>query len=443
MKYLNILVEFPRYVLSDRVSLKKNFIWTLLANVIYAGCQWGILTILVKIGTPEAVGRFSLGSAIATPIIMFAQLQLRMVQATDVRRRNAFYEYMIVRLMLLSIALLIIIGLSFGHYQGIRAWVIFVFGLAKSIESLGDLYYGLFQQHERMDYVAQSKIIKGVLSFLFMGVIFFVSRSVLWGVVGLMFAWSISWLMYDIPRSRSILLNRSDTLHLPELDSEILQRLLRIVKVAMPLGLVKLLVSLNTTIPRYFVEEYWGEGILGIFTAMTYIPVVGSIIVNALAQVSIPRLAKYYMNKRSSAFASLFLKMLAITIGIGIVSIGGVLLLGRELLNILYTPEYAAYTSVFTWVMVSGGAKYLSAVFGAPVSAMQKFKVQFWIHGSGIAILGVLSYLLIPEHGMLGAVWAILVSDLFLVLGYSVVTFQGILYRNHKPGLISFDGKVR
>jgi hypothetical protein len=47
------------------LSLRKNFSWTFVGNVVYAACQWGILVALAKLGTPEMVGQFTLGLAVA------------------------------------------------------------------------------------------------------------------------------------------------------------------------------------------------------------------------------------------------------------------------------------------------------------------------------------------------------------------------------------------
>ncbi len=66
-------------------------------------------------GTPEAVGRFALGLAITTPIILFANLQLRAIQATDVRSEYLFRDYLGLRVLMLSLGLLMILGRRSFH----------------------------------------------------------------------------------------------------------------------------------------------------------------------------------------------------------------------------------------------------------------------------------------------------------------------------------------
>ena len=44
-------------------ALRVTFAWTLAGNVVYAGCQWGMISILAKLGSAAGVGQFALGLA--------------------------------------------------------------------------------------------------------------------------------------------------------------------------------------------------------------------------------------------------------------------------------------------------------------------------------------------------------------------------------------------
>ena len=59
------------------LSLRSNFAWVLAGNLVYAACQWGMIVALAKLGSSYMVGQFSLGLAIATPVLMFTNLHLR------------------------------------------------------------------------------------------------------------------------------------------------------------------------------------------------------------------------------------------------------------------------------------------------------------------------------------------------------------------------------
>ena len=56
------------------LSLRSNFVWILTGNLVYAACQWGMIVALAKLGSSFMVGQFSLGLAIATPVLKFTNL---------------------------------------------------------------------------------------------------------------------------------------------------------------------------------------------------------------------------------------------------------------------------------------------------------------------------------------------------------------------------------
>src|ERR1700722_789398 len=87
-------------------SLRTNFSWTLAGNLVYAGCQWGMLVVLAKLGSPQLVGQFALGLAVTAPVIMLSNLQLRGVLATDAREEHTFSDYLELRLVTTGLALL-------------------------------------------------------------------------------------------------------------------------------------------------------------------------------------------------------------------------------------------------------------------------------------------------------------------------------------------------
>ena len=66
-------------------SLRSNVVWTLIGSLTYALCQWVMLSVLAKWGSPALVGEFALGLAVTAPVFMLTNLQLRAIQATDAR----------------------------------------------------------------------------------------------------------------------------------------------------------------------------------------------------------------------------------------------------------------------------------------------------------------------------------------------------------------------
>jgi len=115
----NDSIDIESDKLLQRMPLRKNFLWTICGNVVYAGSQWLMLVIVAKLGTPEMVGQFALGFAVTAPIIIFTNLNLRAVQATDQKAEYKFHDYLLLRLATTTIGILIIIAVVFfSEYSG-------------------------------------------------------------------------------------------------------------------------------------------------------------------------------------------------------------------------------------------------------------------------------------------------------------------------------------
>src|SRR5215469_13833407 len=119
------------------LTFRSNFAWMFSGNVIFAICQWGMVVALAKLGSSYMLGQFSLGLAIATPVLMLTNLNLRAVQATDATHSYTFQEYLQLRLIMTIAALVVIGGLVWnGRYGQSTSVVILGVATAKGIETL-------------------------------------------------------------------------------------------------------------------------------------------------------------------------------------------------------------------------------------------------------------------------------------------------------------------
>jgi O-antigen/teichoic acid export membrane protein len=408
------------------LTLRQNFSWTFAGNMVYAASQWGMLVVLAKLGSPEMVGQFTLGLAVTAPVILFSALQLRQIQVTDVQQQYSFGDYLGLRLLCTAMSLLVIAMITFAaHYSLQTSLVILVIGLSKAVESISDIFHGLFQYNERMDRIAFSLIIKGPMSLLALAIGVYVSGSALGGAIGLTIVWTMVLLFYDIPSSFLVLGSTPFEENKPVEEifnqhpkSKILQlkpklnfiTLRDLVILSLPLGFVMMLISLNENIPRYFIEYHLGVHELGIFSALSYLMVAGRIVVNALGQSASPRLAKYFVAGNRKDFKSLLLKLVVIGALLGGVAVLISAIAGKAILTILYRPEYAQQVHLFTLLMVAAGIGFVASFLGYGMTAAQYFRVQMplFILVTGFSALSC--FFLIPSQGLIGAAIALIIG---------------------------------
>ena len=375
-----------------------------------------MLAVLAKLGSTTMVGYFALGLAVTAPVYMLTNLNLRGIQSTDARREYQFGHYLGLRLLAIPLAFLIIVGVVVvSGYSRESAAVILVVGVAKAFESVSDVFYGLLQQHERMDRIAISMIAKGILSLAALGAGVYATHNVLWGALGLAIVWALLLVGYDM-RNGALMLRRSTraapigpqgplaglrALH-PLWERALLKRL---VYLTLPIGIVMMVGSLSVNIPRYAIERYLGSSELGIFAAMSYVLVAGTTVTSALGQAASPRLSQYFAAGRRSAFRSLLLRLLGVGAVLGSSGMLIGIVAGHTILTLLYRPEYAHYLNVFVWLLVAAGFSYVASFLGYGLTSARYLKIQVPISGAVVVCMATGSILLIPRYGMIAAAW--------------------------------------
>jgi O-antigen/teichoic acid export membrane protein len=403
------------------LSLRANFSWTLAGNVIYAACQWGILVVLAKFTNPETVGQFALGLAITSPVIMLTNLQLRGVLATDSKVEYQFGDYFALRLGMSCLAFVAIAALILiGGYRLQTGVVILLIGLAKIVESISDVLYGFFQQQEQLNRIAKSMIIKGVLSLAALTICVYLTRNIVWAAATLLITWSVGMFVYDIPKAMTLLrqVRRSQVRLLSEWHWS---HLTKLAWVTLPLGLVMMLNSLTTNMPRYYLEHSWGEKELGLFAAMAYLIVAGTTVVGALGQSASPRLAKYYASRQYPEFRWLLLRLIGIAIVLGL---GGILIAGfagEQILTLIYRSEYAENGTAFILLMISAGVGYCAGFLGYAMTAARFFRAQLPLFVVITLCTLPLCIWLIPSFGIVGAAMVLALENILQLIGSGVI----------------------
>lgn len=369
---------------------------------------------LAQLGNPEMVGQYALGLALTAPVVLFLNLQLRMVQATDAKRSYIFADYLGLRLLMALLSLLVIAGLTLAlGYDAVTAAVVLLVGLAKAFEAVSDVYYGLFQQRERMDLVSKSLVLRGAGTLLLFVICLFATGSVIWASAAQAVFWLASLAFYDVKNGNRLAHAAPEPFGTkPGFNSD---RLWSLARLALPMGIASLLTNLNANVPRYFIEQQLSVAELGIYAALAYLWLANQTIINALGQTAASRLAAYYQSSRAH-FKKLLVKLALMGAGLGTFGVLCVWLFGEWFLRLSYGPEYAAHNDVLLMLMIGSGLSNLSSIFWYGATAARLFKAQVPLFALMTVVVTAVSWLLIPSQGIMGAAVAMTASYAFLTL---------------------------
>lgn len=245
------------------------------------------------------------------------------------------------------------------------------------------------------------------------------SGSILWGLLLVAVMWALVLATYDVPESVRLLAGavrprwvRSD--------------LLRLARLSIPLGVTAMFISLSATIPRYFIERHRGEQELGAFVAMTYLIVIGETIANALGQAASPRLARYYAARDGAHVRRLLVGLIGLGIVLGGAGLVAARAWGRELLTVLYRPEYAEHTEALGLLMLAAGIGYVATFLYYGMTSARLFRVQMPLFVAVAATSLVSCAALVPVRGLVGAAQASVITAAVNLLGATAVNLYAL-----------------
>ena len=408
---------------SEQSSLRADFSWTFVGNVVYAAGQFAMLTLLTKLLRPESVGQYALGLALIYPLMMLTNMQLRSVMNSAGTQRAEFGNFLSLRLLMTAVALAIAFVITqVLHYDRELTEVVLMVGCAYGIETISDVFYARLQLHDRMAEVAKSMMIRALLSVLGMGVAVYLSGSLLWGILAVVIARCIVLLGYDISQRTQNVAGESKRLLNEVLVPRFgLKEQLGLLRHGLPLGIVVLLTTLGSSLPNFFIKHGLSERDLGIFSVISLTISVGNMAVVSLGQAAFTRLARSYFHRNASEFDALLGKLLLVGAGIGVVGMIVSEFAGREILTMIFRPEYAERADLLPWIMAAGAVLFMAQFVGFGLTAAGYYYAQVLPNVLATISLVATCNWLIARHGLFGVILSMFVAALVQLITSAIV----------------------
>jgi O-antigen/teichoic acid export membrane protein len=398
-------------------GLKKNTAWMMCGNTYYAICQWLVLVALARLGGAADVGVFMLALSLTGPVVLFFELGMRAILATDVKNEHDYAAYFLARALASLAGLSICLVIAF-IYGSPLFWIIVVIGLSKTTESFSQMYYGYALQQQRHKRIAVSLVMRGTVSTLILMLVYVMTNDITMAAAAYTISWLAALILYDR-------YNVSEKLH--SISRETFRNAWQITRSGLPLGVTALLGVLGLYIPRYFLEHSHGVEELGIFSSMAYFITVGHIVVFALGQAMMPTLARYNADGETQKFRKMVLSSFGLVFLMGILGVTASVFIGEWVLEMMYGAEFSARADVLPIIALAAAITYLANIIGYAINAKRIFMAQapaqlLVVLGS---VLGAWYY--VPTYGLDGAAYVLVLSSVIMFTSFLGVLF---LYRH-------------
>lgn len=418
------------------LSLRRGIVWTMGGTLSLALSQWLLIVVLARMAGPEVVGQFSLITATATSIFILLGLNLRLVLATDVRRRWRLADYERTQKVLAGLALTVTTAV--GYALGMRGEVLLslvMVGLARGTELYCYTLAGYFQLKTRMDLVSVSMMLRAALGIGGFTLGYALSQELVVACAGMLVGWQLTLWLWDIPRSKHLvstdLAESRDVTGVSGKWST--TRTMTIT--ALPLGLDAGLRALTLSAPRFGISFYLGDANLGVYTALSNFALLPTLVTGALAAATVPALAQYYVGRKRMPFVRLYVRVLCIAALLCASYVVVAQFAGTWIVRIVLGEEFVDHELLIVLVLAYSVA-VLQGKISLALQAANKFLVIALADAVGLGSTVALCTFLVPKYGSIGAAAAL---GLGMALSSAVLAVSaGLLIRQMR----SFDNSL-
>lgn len=399
-----------------RGTLAGSALWLFSSNLLYAGCQWATVVGLAKLGAPAPLGYLGLALAVATPVVLITGFALRTFQATDVTRRYAFADYLNLRLAanVLAAAIILVVA-AFGRMERAAVAILVPIGVAKLAEATSETCYGLAQRHDRMRFVAVSRMGRGALGLgALLGVVA-VGGTLAKGAWALAGAWTAFLLLVDLRAARALepAFARSDV-----------RTLWRLARESVPLGAVNGVYAVTQSVPRYLLALSHGAAAVGYYTALSSVSPALTQLAAAVCHAAAPRLGWAAVGD-GRRYRVLVVRLLGAAALMSGLLVAATALVGRRFLVLAYAEDYAVYHTTFVVVALAAGLGVVNEVGYIALVAARRLDLLLGVQSLGLVVTALAGAALVPPAGVGGAAAAVALGGAATVLAATWVLLRG------------------
>lgn len=380
------------------------------------GTQFATLIVVVRLGTPTDVGALAIASAIVTPMFFLTSMGLRDVHTVDDLTDRSRADYVMLRLLGGSLAVilsLLAVFVLYGVSEALLVASAASFALVKFFGAQTSLNHGVFQRAERLDFVAVSNLARAGGGFIAFAAVFAATRNLPLALFAEACLWFLSNFLIDQPMLRRVGGNTS----VRELVAVRLRPVLQLLWWLLPIGVTLWLMRAAVSAPPIVLARHADLETVGIFGAIAYAYTAVAMLSSTVGGASAARLRRFYRNGNRAGFVRLTLRLVAFSALIGAFVLGVGVIAGDAILDFVFGPTYAR-GDLLVILLLAAAIGISAGPLITGLQAGQAFRRRLLTGLAGFFAAVTSAALLVPDFGATGAAWSLVV----MATGNAVMT---------------------
>ena len=383
--------------------MKKNrsnvnkIIWNTIGTTLNSFSSMIFLLVITRINGIELSGVFSYAFSMCAIFQSIANYGGRNFQVSDYKKVFSDSEYFSSRFItVIGSVVVVLTYLLFFLNSFDVIYFVLILMLVKFTETFADVYYGIFQKNDRLDYVGKSYTFKNLLGIIIFFLIDILTKNIYYPVLSMLFVNILIFYFYDYLKVSKV----------SKLRIVSFKKSSAVLKASFGFFIYNFLVLVISNIPRMTVYQFLSESELGYYGILVMIPSVMTLLGSLIISPVLTDLSMYHNEKRYTDFDSLVRKLVIITLTISILCMIGAYFLGDPVLSLLYGISFDGYSFTFLVFIVAGTFNVLTVILSNLLTIYRKTKLQVFLYLS-VLIFGITISIIATIHlGMNGAVFS-------------------------------------
>ena len=400
---------------------RRTAIWNMVSSILGAAQSAIFLLVVTHVCDAVYAGIFSIATTLGYQIIAIGSYGMRNFQATDVKQKYKFKEYLLSRYFTSIAMFIFLIGYVWiKDYNTEKALIILAFGVYKAVDVIEDVFHGEFQRYNRLDIGAISMTIRYVISFLVFAVVLITSHNLLFACIceAVISILVFIILTYEVIKPRKILSVKGALKHTGWLLRD-----------CFPLFIGGFLYLYVCNAPKYAIDNCLSQE-SQMYFAILFMPVfVVNLLSSFVYRPLLVRMAICWNEKRNKEFWHMVMIQIALIFVLTILGILGAYLCGTQILSLVYGVDVNPYRNCLVLLMFGGG---FAALIGFLINVLTVMRLQtLLLLGYMVASVAALivSNPIVSKLGIFGA--SILYVGL-MVLVAAFLLVSALFYKKKK-----------
>lgn len=388
-------------------------------SVVLMFAQWLISVLLVRLGSFEDAGVFSLAMSIANVFVTFANYNTRSYQVSDLTGQFTQAQYLYMRTLLIFVTLAACaVYVTVGGYTALERAAIMIYLVYMCSLFWGDIMMGSLQLKGRLYINGYACCWKGAGCFIAFMLSYVLWHRMLLSLLLMALTMIAITLAYDLPQYLTV-----EKLRPPRAaDAAAIARLCRI---CFPLMLTLLFPIVVNAYPRRIISLQLGNTQLGYFASLFTPTAIITTMLPTFMIGLIPQVADTWQRRDKSGFLKVVAKCYALVIAFSVLAELCVIVAGKAVIRLVFGEELMPYFGILHVAILASGIDTATICGNSVLTGIRQSTSLMIMAGIELLVTVVLSQTMVSRYGILGAALVMCVSyGVHAVLQLALLGYQ-------------------